>query len=99
VASILGHRVERVEDLRMLTVGGMYVEDVPVKAAWVHFVRAQIAHGRIVSIDVDDARNAPGVLGVFTGDDITLPPFPHVQPILPPGCERPLVARGRRDRR
>ncbi len=95
MGSILGNRVVRVEDERMLTDGGTYVEDVPVKAAWVHFVRSMVAHGRIVSIDVDDARNAPGVLGVFTGTDITLPPFPHGFPNLPPGCERPLVAQGK----
>ncbi len=95
MASILGNRVERVEDARMLTDGGMYVEDMPVRAAWVHFVRSMVAHGRIVSIDVELARLAPGVLGVFAGDDITLPPFPHVQPILPLGCERPLVAKGK----
>ena len=29
MASILGHRVLRVEDARMLTHGGVYVEDVP----------------------------------------------------------------------
>lgn len=95
MGSILGNRVVRVEDDRMLTRGGMYVEDVPIQAAWVHFVRSTVAHGRVVSIDVAAARNAPGVLGVYTGEDITLPPFPHVLPILPPGCERPLVARGK----
>jgi aerobic carbon-monoxide dehydrogenase large subunit len=45
VGSILGNRVQRVEDPRMLTVGGTYVEDVPVDAAWVHFVRSEYAHG------------------------------------------------------
>jgi aerobic carbon-monoxide dehydrogenase large subunit len=94
VGSILGNRVQRVEDPRMLTVGGMYVEDVPVDAAWVHFVRSEYAHGRILSYDVDEARKAPGVLGVFTGEDVDLPPFPHVQPILKPGSERPLIAKG-----
>ena len=78
----------------MLTVGGTYVEDVPVSAAWVHFVRSEYAHGRILSYDVDDARKVPGVLGVFTGDDVDLPPFPHVQPILKTGSERPLIAKG-----
>jgi carbon-monoxide dehydrogenase large subunit len=63
VGSILGNRVQRVEDPRMLTVGGTYVEDVPVDAAWVHFVRSEYAHGRILSYDVDDAKKMPGVLG------------------------------------
>ena len=70
MGSILGNRVQRVEDPRMLTIGGTYVEDVPVDAAWVHFVRSEYAHGRILSYDVDDARKMPGVLGVFTGDDL-----------------------------
>ena len=78
----------------MLTVGGTYVEDVPVAAAWVHFVRSEYAHGRILSYDVDDAKKVPGVLGVFTGADLDLPPFPHVQPILKTGSERPLIAKG-----
>ena len=94
MGSILGNRVQRVEDPRMLTAGGTYVEDVAVDAAWVHFVRSEYAHGRILSYDVDEARTAPGVLGVFTGDDLDLPPFPHVQPILKPGSERPLIAKG-----
>lgn len=94
MGSILGNRVQRVEDPRMLTSGGTYVEDVTVEAAWVHFVRSEFAHGRIVSYELDDARKVPGVLGVFTGDDLDLPPFPHVQPILKPGSERPLIAQG-----
>ena len=94
MGSILGNRVQRVEDPRMLTEGGMYVEDIPVEAAWVHFVRSEYAHGRILSYDVDEAKKAPGVLGVFTGDDLDLPPFPHVQPILKSGSERPLIAKG-----
>ena len=95
MASILGNRVVRVEDPRMLTVGGTYVEDVPVDAAWVHFVRSTEAHGTIVSIDTSAAAAMPGVVGVFTGEDITLPPFPHGLPILKAGSERPLVARGK----
>ena len=94
MGSILGNRVQRVEDPRMLTAGGTYVEDIPVEAAWVHFVRSEYAHGRILSYDVEEAKKAPGVLGVFTGDDLDLPPFPHVQPILESGSERPLIAKG-----
>ena len=93
MSSILGNRVVRVEDERFLTGTGTYVEDLDIDAAWVHFVRSPYAHGTITAIDVDAARSAPGVLGVFTGDDVDLPPFPHVLPILPKGCERPLLAR------
>ena len=34
------------------------------------------------------------MLGVFTGAELDLPPFPHVQPILKTGSERPLIAKG-----
>ena len=91
--SILGNRVTRAEDPRLLTEGGTYVEDVAVDAAWVTFVRSTLAHGRIVSVDTAAAATMPGVLGVFTGADIDLPPFPHVNPALPPETQRPLLAR------
>jgi hypothetical protein len=43
--SILGNRVVRTEDPRLLTVGGTYVHDVALEgAAWVTFVRASMAH-------------------------------------------------------
>jgi aerobic carbon-monoxide dehydrogenase large subunit len=95
MASILGNRVIRVEDPSMLTVGGMYVEDVPIaNAAHVTFVRSQFAHGTILSIDSIDAAAMPGVLGIFTADDLGLPVFPHVNPMFAAGSERPLLARG-----
>ncbi|RMH66846.1 MAG: xanthine dehydrogenase family protein molybdopterin-binding subunit, partial [Actinomyces sp.] len=72
--SILGNRVARVEDRRFLTVGGSYVGDLH-QAGQVHaaFVRSTLPHARIVGIDVDEARAAPGVLGVFTAEDLDLP--------------------------
>ncbi len=94
MGSILGNRVVRVEDPRFLTGRGTYVENMEIPdGVWVQFVRSQHAHGRIVSIDVADALTVPGVLAVFTGAEIDLPPFPHSSPMIPTGCERPLVAR------
>jgi carbon-monoxide dehydrogenase large subunit len=34
------------------------------------FLRSQVAHGRILSVDVSEARKLPGVLAVYTGEDI-----------------------------
>lgn len=94
MGSILGNEVARVEDPRFLTGQATYVENMDLpNGAWVAFVRSSYAHGRIVSIDISDALEVPGVIAVFTGADIDLPVFPHGQPALPPGCERPLVAR------
>jgi carbon-monoxide dehydrogenase large subunit len=82
--SILGNRVVRREDPRFLTVGGTYVDDVKVDGAvHVHYVRSTMAHARITSIDVSDARKADGVLAVYTADDVDLEPIPSNNPAMP----------------
>jgi aerobic carbon-monoxide dehydrogenase large subunit len=72
--SILGSRVVRTEDPRLLTEGGVYLDDVRVPglagAARVTFVRSPLAHARITGIDASAARNEPGVLAVLTAADI-----------------------------
>lgn len=71
--SILGNRVLRKEDPRFLTVGGSYVDDLDLEGALsVTYVRSTMASARIVSVEVEEAREAPGVVAVFTGADITL---------------------------
>ncbi len=79
--SILGTRVVRTEDPRLLTVGGTYVDDLRVPelqtAARVTFVRSPIAHALITGIDTSAAREAPGVVAVLTVadmDDLAPPP-------------------------
>ncbi|MEZ5143647.1 MAG: xanthine dehydrogenase family protein molybdopterin-binding subunit [Acidimicrobiales bacterium] len=96
--SILGNRVRRVEDPRFLTTGLTTVADLsgddqPLLqgAACVTFVRSSIAHGRVASIDVDDARDLPGVLAVLTAADLDLPPFTPGA-MTPPEMTRPLLA-------
>jgi aerobic carbon-monoxide dehydrogenase large subunit len=79
--SILGTRVVRTEDPRLLTAGGTYVDDlrVPelVTAARATFVRSPIAHAMITGIDVTAAREADGVVAVLTVKDMDdLPPPP-----------------------
>ncbi len=79
--SILGTRVLRTEDPKFLTTGGVYTEDVVDDrldgACHVFFVRSPLAHARINSIDVSAARQAPGVISVFTGADLAdLAPIP-----------------------
>jgi aerobic carbon-monoxide dehydrogenase large subunit len=94
--SILGNRVFRREDPGFLTTGGTYVEDLPLEgAAWVTFVRSTVAHARLVSIDTAAARALPGVLGVFTDEDLVgLPPIPPVLPSFPSAMSRTILARG-----
>ena len=67
----LGQPAPRVEDKRFLCGGGRYTGDIDLPGqAWSWLLRAPRAHARILSIDAEAARRAPGVLAVFTGEDI-----------------------------
>ncbi len=67
----VGHRVARVEDPRLLTGHGSYVDDVTVPGMLhAHFVRSPFPHADILGIDVDAARRHPGVVAVYTGADM-----------------------------
>src|SRR6478672_1485854 len=91
--SILGTRVVRIEDPRLLTAGGTYVDDLRVPqltgAARVTFVRSHHGHALITGVDATAALAAPGVIAVLTYQDINdippPPPLPEGGP--PPGSE------------
>ena len=95
--SILGTRVVRTEDPRLLTAGGTYVDDLRVPeltdAARVTFVRSPIGHARITGIDTTAAREAPGVVAVLTiqdMDDLVPPPPPEPGSEVSEGAPLPL---------
>lgn len=68
---VIGQRMRRREDPALLTGEARYVADLLVPGA-LHavVVRSPMAHARIVSIDVEAARTMPGVVAVFTGEDL-----------------------------
>ena len=72
--SIVGTRVVRIEDPRLLTAGGTYVDDLrkPELAggAQVTFVRSPVAHAQITAVDTSAALAEPGVVAVLTAEDI-----------------------------
>ncbi len=75
--SILGNRVLRKEDPKFLTTGGKYIEDLndePLFAGALHvtYVRSTVAHAKITNIDLSECKNAPGVVAVFTAQDLGL---------------------------
>jgi carbon-monoxide dehydrogenase large subunit len=78
--SIMGTRVLRTEDPKLLTVGGGYVEDLQVPeltgAAYVTFVRSPVAHARILGVERPAPGEVPGLVGVFTADDFDDVPEP-----------------------
>ena len=68
---VFSRPVRRVEDFRLITGRGRYVDDIQfdgTAVAWV--LRSPYAHALIRAIDTADAKNAPGVLGIFTGKDL-----------------------------
>jgi len=67
----IGQSVRREEDLRLLKGKGRYVDDVrePLEARG-YVLRSPHAHARIITLDVRQAKTAPGVLAVLTGEDL-----------------------------
>ena len=88
--SLVGARVLRKEDPRLLSGTGTFVDDLaPAHCTFATFVASSEAHARIVSIDVREALRLEGVLAVFTAADFA------EYPALPGGMadlERPALA-------
>ena len=67
----IGQSVTRVEDQRFTRGAGTYIEDVCLDNETVGvFVRSPHAHARIVEIDRDLVTGLPGILAVYTGEDL-----------------------------
>ncbi|MFV9632247.1 xanthine dehydrogenase family protein molybdopterin-binding subunit [Mycobacterium neumannii] len=66
-----GTRVARIEDNRLLTGRGTFVDDV-VRPGMLHacFVRSPFARAKINGVDASAALAMPGVHAVFTADDL-----------------------------
>ena len=70
-APYLSARVLRNEDARLLTGRALFVDDVQLpRMLHVAFVRSEYAHGRLISVDAAVARQRPGVIAVYTADDL-----------------------------
>jgi aerobic carbon-monoxide dehydrogenase large subunit len=85
--SILGTRVLRTEDPGFLTTGAVYTEDLQDErlagACHLTFVRSTVAHARITGIDTSAARDAEGVLAVYTGTDLAEAGLVPARPMMP----------------
>ena len=67
----VGQSIARVEDDRLITGQGQFAGDVSrPNQAFAVLVRSPHAHARLGEIDVSEAKAAPGVLGVYTGEDV-----------------------------
>ena len=98
--SILGTRVVRTEDPGFLTRGAVYTDDLTDDrlAGAVHatFVRSQVAHGHLLSVDTSAALEAPGVVAVVTAADLDdLAPIPAGFPFIDEVVTRDWLAKDR----
>ena len=100
----IGQPLPRVEDLRLLTGRGSFVSDLHLEGM-LHAVilRSPLAHGRLRHIDSAAARSLPGVVAIYTAQDVaaasagripTIPmrlmPMPELAPF-----EQPVIASDR----
>ena len=95
--SILGTHVRRVEDRELLLGRGTFVDNITTDdgpQAHAVFVRSQMAHASITAIDTSSASAAPGVLGVFTSEDLGTDPVPGFADVNR-DCPRYALARGK----
>ncbi|WP_418594072.1 xanthine dehydrogenase family protein molybdopterin-binding subunit [Ponticoccus sp. (in: a-proteobacteria)] len=66
----IGASQKRREDVRFLTGAGQYTDDISVYGqTYCYFLRSDMAHGTINSINTEAAAGMPGVVRIFTGAD------------------------------
>lgn len=71
ISQMVGASIKRREDPRLVTGTGRYVDDLSQTAVLhMHVVRSSEAHARILGIDTARAREADGVVAIFTGKDL-----------------------------
>src|SRR5882672_11887153 len=67
----IGQSVKRKEDVRLVTGQGRYTDDIKLeREAHAYFIRSPHPHAVIKSVDLEAVRQAPGVIGVLTADDL-----------------------------
>ena len=94
---LFGERVPRVEDPKLLSGRGHYLDDLGHDALAAAFVRSPHAHARVTDIDVSGALDVDGLVAVYTYDDLEGPvgdPLPLLIPhpaLTSPRVGYPLV--------
>ncbi|MFO1058102.1 MAG: xanthine dehydrogenase family protein molybdopterin-binding subunit [Dongiaceae bacterium] len=82
---MIGRSLPRREDERLLRGAGRFIEDLRLDGM-LHAVvrRSDHAHARLLAVDIEEARQMPGVVAIFRGADLQaagIPPLPCVRPI------------------
>jgi carbon-monoxide dehydrogenase large subunit len=68
---LVGKPIRRREDPKLMTGDGHFLDDIKLPGlAHAAVLRSPVAHAKIRSIDTSRAMTMPGVIGVFTGEDL-----------------------------
>ena len=79
-AMVTHEEVARPELARMVQGRGRFVDDIKLPGmCFAAFVRSEVAHANIKSINVEEALKVEGAIGVITPDEV----LPHVNPVRP----------------
>src|SRR5919201_528104 len=81
-SAVFGASIKRREDPRLINGAGTFLDDIKLPGlTHAAILRSPYAHARITSINVERARQQPGVVGVFTGADLSdTNPLPLAMP-------------------
>ena len=89
--SILGNAVTRKEDPGLLTGSNAYVDDLDIDSVRIVFVRSTMAHASLLEVDTSEAVNMPGVLAVYTADNLNMDAVNQSE-FMDPSMNRPPLA-------
>src|SRR5690348_3121716 len=71
IATMIGASIKRREDPRLITGQATYVDDIKlIGMLHMSVLRSPYGHARIKSIETEAARNYPGVIAVYTAEDL-----------------------------
>jgi len=90
---MFGAPVQRREDPRLVTGNGRYLDDLGQGALAAAFVRSPFAHARILDIDVTAAIEVPGVVAIYTHEDLDGKTGERLPLLIPhPSLTNPMTA-------
>ena len=96
IATMIGASIKRREDPRLITGQATYVDDIKLNGMlYMTVLRSPYGHARITRIGTEEARKHPGVVAVYTAEDLkgkvgNMP----IGVLLPPHIEKGMGRRG-----
>ncbi|WP_462421542.1 xanthine dehydrogenase family protein molybdopterin-binding subunit [Salinicoccus sp. Marseille-QA3877] len=68
---MVGQRIKRKEDPKLITGNGLYLDDIKIPGLLhASILRSPYPHANIISVNKDKALEVPGVIAVYTGKDL-----------------------------